>query len=313
MKNLNLLKFFGIIILSCFLLTNCNTKEKTKKTNLSEKIDVVEITTNIMDFNTLDTIKSGWHIFRYINNSAETHFFLLDKYPEGVTIENAEKEVAPVFQEGMYLINEGKPEEGFKEFQKLPEWFYNVVFTGGSGLVSPGKKSETTLYIEPGYYVIECYVKMANGVFHSSMGMVKQLIVEGKGKDSIQISPNAKITISSTNGIICNDTIKKGKQTFSVYFEDQKTYENFVGHDVNLVKIESDSIQKLENWMNWANPKGLINPSPEGFTFLGGVNDMPTGSTAYFTANLNEGTYALISEVPNPSTKNLLKIFTVSN
>jgi hypothetical protein len=46
---------------------------------------------------------------------------------------------------------------------------------------------------------------------------------------------------------------------------------------------------------------------------MGGVNDMPGGSTGYFTATLDPGNYALISEVPDASGKNLLKQFTISD
>jgi hypothetical protein len=49
------------------------------------------------------------------------------------------------------------------------------------------------------------------------------------------------------------------------------------------------------------------------FTFLGGVNDMPAGSIGYFTPTLEIGNYALIAEVPNASSKNMLKTFVVSN
>ena len=68
----------------------------------------------------------------------------------------------------------------------------------------------------------------------------------------------------------------------------------------------------LENWMNWANPKGLIEPAPNAVTFIGGVNDMPTGNIGFFTAELEPGKYVLISEVPNASSKNMLKTFVVS-
>src|SRR5680860_1002883 len=65
-------------------------------------------------------------------------------------------------------------------------------------------------------------------------------------------------------------------------------------------------------WMNWADSKGLISPAPEGITFLGGVNDMPAGSIGYFQVNLEPGNYALISEVPNTISKNMLKTFKIT-
>ena len=56
-----------------------------------------------------------------------------------------------------------------------------------------------------------------------------------------------------------------------------------------------------------------IEPAPEGIVFLGGVNDMPAESTGYFTAVLTPGKYALISEVPNTLSKNMLKTFVISD
>ena len=304
-----------IVSISLLIIQSCGSdKRSDKKEQVEDKKDnAIDIITEVMDFQTLDTIPSGWNTFRYVNKSSETHFFLFDKYPEGKTLEDTEKEVVPVFQNGMDLINEGKAEEGFAEFNKLPAWFFEVVFSGGSGLVSPKSSSLTTIKLEPGYYIIECYVKMVNGTFHSTMGMTKPIFVTSKDSGIKPPDATINITISSTDGITYDKPINKGIQTFSVHFEDQIVHENFVGHDINLVKLEENAnLDALESWMNWADPKGLITPSPEGFTFLGGVNDMPAGNTGYFEVNLKPGNYAFISEVPNALSKNMLKTFVVT-
>jgi len=304
-----------IIATFFYAFIGCNSEKKEDKNNIAKKpkAKLVEIVTEDMDFQMQDTISSGWHTFHYDNKSSETHFFLFDKYPEGKTIEDTEKEVGPIFQTGMDLINEGKAKEGFEAFNTLPEWFFDIVFVGGSGLVSPKKSSLTTLKLEPGYYVVECYVKMPNGKFHSSMGMVKALVVTEELSKVEPPQASFEIAISSTEGILFKDTIPSGRQVFSVKFNDQITHENFVGHDINLVRLDKDAnISSLESWMNWADPKGLITPAPKGFTFLGGVNDMPTGSKGYFEVNLVPGNYVLISEVPAANSKNLLKPFIVS-
>jgi hypothetical protein len=76
---------------------------------------------------------------------------------------------------------------------------------------------------------------------------------------------------------------------------------------------EGADLKALEAWMNWATPTGLMSSSlPAGFTFLGGANDAPEGSTLYFEAELMPGNYILISEVPNTSEKGMLKVFKVS-
>lgn len=307
---------FLLIAFFIVVLTGCKSDKKTAKMNEVEpaKDTIIEIVTEAMDFQTLDTIPSGWNTFKYLNNSNETHFFLLDKYPDGKTIVDTFREIIPPFQSGMDLINEGNAAEGYAEFNKLPAWFFEIVFTGGSGLVSPKKSSLTTVKLEPGYYLMECYVKMENGKFHTTMGMAKPIIVTNEDSGNIPPEATVNITISSSEGISYEGSIGKGEQVLSVYFKDQIAHEHFVGHDVNLVRLnENADLEALEKWMNWSDPKGLITPAPEGITFLGGVNEMPAGSTGYFTALFEPGKYALISEVPKSLSKNMLKTFEVSD
>lgn len=307
----NILKNIVCVIAALLILQSC--KVKNNDSDEPENNDIIEVITNIMDFQSVDTIPSGWTTFKYINKSNEPHFFLLEKYPENKFLEDGQKEIFPVFQKGMDLINNGNSEEGFAAFSELPAWYPQIVFKGGSGLVSPKKTSLTTIKMEPGYYVMECYVKMANGTFHSVMGMEKQLIVTDENNNNPEPKADINVTLSSTKGYIIDKPIQKGNQTISVYFEDQIVHENFVGHDLNLMKIEKGVIlENIENWMNWANPKGLISPAPQGITFLGGVNDMPAGSLAFLTITLDPGKYAFVAEVPNTLSKNMLVPFIVA-
>ena len=309
--------FIGIVVLVSFTFLSIQSCKSDKKSTQGETVaeakeNVIEIITENMDFQMPDTIPSGWNTFRYQNRSPQTHFFLVDKYPEGKTSEDAENLVAPVFDSAMKLIMEGKTEEGYAEFAKLPEWFSEVVFVGGSGLLSPDQVAETTINLKPGKYIIECYVKMSNGVFHTSMGMTKDIVVKPADSGNKELIADADINISSTDGIVFNDSISSGKHIFSVFYKDQIVHENFVGHDINLVKLdENANLEELENWMNWADPKGLIEPAPDGITFMGGVNDMQEGNIGFFTANLKPGKYALVSEVTNALSKNMLKTFVV--
>ena len=310
----NILKSFFILSLTFTVLISCKSEKKQDQqiTTEEKKDNFIEIITEGMDFQSVDTILSGWNTFKYMNKSTQAHFFLLDKYPEGKTIQNTIEEVGPPFDKGMEFIMEGKIEEAMAEFGKLPEWFSKIVFTGGSGLVSPNQTSITTVKLDPGLYIMECYVKMADGKFHTSMGMAKEIHVLEEDSRHLPPSADIYITISSTDGINYNEKINKGIHTFSVHYKDQIVHENFVGHDVNLVKLDHNAdLKKLEDWMNWATPTGLMDPIPEGVTFLGGTNDAPAGSTQYFKAHLDPGDYAFISEVPNTSKKGMLKTFTI--
>lgn len=306
----------SLVFLSFVILESCKIdKKQTQQEHVESKAEnVIEIITENMDFQMPDTIPSGWNTFRYKNVSPQTHFFLIDKYPEGKTSKDAENLVAPVFDHAMKLIMDGKSEEGFAAFAKLPEWFGDVVFVGGSGLLSPNQVGETTLNLKPGQYIIECYVKMSNGVFHTSMGMTKDIKVTDTDSGNKELISDIDITISSTDGIIFNDSIRAGEHIFSVFYKDQIVHENFVGHDVNLVRLSDNAnLNELESWMNWADPKGLIEPAPNGITFIGGVNDMPEGNTGYFQTTLEPGNYALVAEVPNALRKNMLRTFKVAH
>ncbi|MFD1161831.1 hypothetical protein [Hwangdonia seohaensis] len=307
---------FLLLLLFCVCF-NCKNEKNTKpitESTADEPSNVIDIVTRSMEFQSADTIPSGWNTFKYQNLSNETHFFLMDKYPEGKTVDNTLTDVAPVFEEGMDLINKGKAEEGFAVFGKLPAWFGDIVFSGGSGLIAPKHTAITSVKLDPGYYIMECYVKMPNGKFHTSMGMAKPVIVLEEDSGNTPPEPTVNIEVSNTEGITYDKNITKGKQIFSVFYKDQKQHENFMQHDVNLVKLENGvSEDALEAWMDWSNPKGLITPVPKGVTFLGGVNDMPAGSTGYFYTDLKPGKYAFISEVPNTKGKGLFKTFEVKD
>ncbi|CAL67942.1 secreted protein [Christiangramia forsetii KT0803] len=309
----------SIAIISC----KSDTKEKPEqpgKTDIEEgsksksksSNEVISIITNAMEFNTKERWKSGWKTIKYKNNSNETHFILFDKYPEGKNLEDTKKEIVPPFQEGMDFINAGEFEKVGEAFGKLPEWFQEVEYKGGVGLISAKSTAQSTIYLDPGTYIIECYVKMANGVFHSTEGMNKQIEVTKADSSKLDIKADYVINIDVNNGIVFNEMVSAGEKTFKVKFGEQKVHENYVMSDVHLVWIdEGADISKLNSWMNWADPKGLQTPSPEGFKFLGGMQEMNQGGTGYFTVNIRSGNYALIAEVPDPQSKGLLKTFTV--
>ncbi|WP_236640949.1 hypothetical protein [Flagellimonas alvinocaridis] len=302
------------------ILFSCKQQEKNKVSDENASINKispvekgeVHVLTKSMEFIAADTLLAGWNTFIYENQSTEVHFILLDKYPEGKTVANTKAEVIPPFDEGMKLIMEGDMDNAVAAFGKLPEWFHQIKFCGGTGFISPKHTTQSTVYLEPGRYAMECYVKMFNGEWHTSHGMIKEFMVSDKTTTLSQPKPTATIDISSTAGIILKDSLSQGKQIIETNFLDQKAYEHFVGHDINLVKYEDNaSMDSLLLWMNWMNPRGLRSPSPEGFTFLGGMNNLSAGDKGYFEADLVPGNYVIISEVPEADTKKLMYTFTI--
>jgi hypothetical protein len=270
---------------------------------------VVDVTSTGMNLQVPAEIPSGWTTFRFNNRSGVTHFFLVERLPEGKTVEDSRAEVVPVFQAAMDLIVAGDPGAGFAEFANLPDWFPGIVFGGGPGLTAPGRTAETTLFLEPGTYAIECYVKTADGTFHSSLGMIEGLTVTEASSGGSEPKPTLDVTIAN-GGIEIEGTLRPGMHTIAVHFAEQMAHEHLLGHDVHLARIDDGTdMDALAAWMDWTSPGGLASPAPA--EFLGGTQEMAAGQTVYVAALLTPGQYALIAEVPNPAGKNMLKTFTV--
>jgi hypothetical protein len=321
----HILNFLWISLLLIEFLISCNNGEKSdlsQQMNIEEKVvvenvklpvfgNLVEVRTTGMNFILPDEIPSGWTTFRYSNESVLTHFMLVDKLPvvDGKQITYADfGDIPPIFRDAMDLINVGKSAEGFAEFSRLPSWFSEIIFSGGVGLVSPGETAQTTIYVDPGTYVVECYVK-TDGIFHT---MTEQVIVKEKSLKQTPPTATMNLEISREGGIEVLTEAKAGLQTIGVHFKDQGPHEHFLGHDVHLVKLEQGSdLEELNSWMTWTTPEGLNTPAP--VKFLGGAQDMPAGKTGYITVDLKPGNYAWIAEVPDPESKNMLKQFTVGD
>ena len=274
-----------------------------------------EYTVTGLQFDGPAELTPGWTTFRLKNMSAMAHFAIIERLPDGITVEDQQRDVAPVFQNFMDNFN-GKELSAPESGMELPEWYGNVIFLGGPGLTSPNTISETTVYLQPGNYLMECYVK-TDGIFHSynpdpeQMGMVLGITVSGDERETIEPEAGMELLISSENGFQMNGIPQLGDNTIKVVFTDQAAYANFVGHDVHLVKLEEDEDLEMVNvWMDWTKPEGLQTPAPA--TFIGGVNDMPPGGVSYMNVTLEPGTYAFVAEVPDPASKNLLVTFSLS-
>ena len=312
------MRFFAVTLSALLILVlvaaGCQSGEDHAENVDSDSPRVVDLTIDGLTISGPDRINPGWNTFRVTNNSEMTHFMLFDKIPDSLDVWD-HKDVAGVFQEGMNLINAGDMEAAFAVFGGLPAWYQDVVFWGGPGFIGPKQTFEVTMFVPEGRYVIECYVKTA-GVFHSytsvenALGMVHQLDVSGEPTANVPPEADLAVRISSTDGIVMAGEPVAGEHLISVEYLDQIVHESFLGHDVHLVRMDGDlTLEELAPWMNYLNPDGLETPAPA--IFQGGINEMPAGQTAFFTATLEPGRYALIAETPDAVAKNMAIEFTV--
>ena len=276
---------------------------------------VVEIRAVGMKFEGPGQIPSGWTTFRFINTSNMLHFAMIDDPPDGVTAELMSRTSIPAFQEAMDAMNAGDEEGVNTAFGKFPAWMGDMAYRGGPGFLSAGLTTETTVYLEPGYYVLECYIK-TNGVFHTispspgTLGMLHELEVTEQASGASEPSANVSVTINNTRLSITEGSFKVGANVVRVNFLEQQVFPTFVGNDVHIVRLDSpEDLPVVADWMDWRKPRGLETPAPA--TFLGGINDMPAGSHGYIHVTLEPGDYALIGETPEPLAQNFALPFSV--
>jgi len=309
------------IIAALLMLQGCGQREEiagkvNAKSEPAERAQVVEIRAIGKTFEGPAEIPSGWTTFKFVNASSMIHFALIDVPPEGITTEIFTSTVGRYFQDAMDGMNAGDEEAVKAAFAKFPEWIGDLGRNGGPGLLSPGRTGQTTVYMKPGHYFLECYVK-SDGIFHTTSpgdgkpGMMLDLVVTDQQNNAPEPVANVTLAIKNTGMEIAGGEIKPGINTIRVEFVEQQALPSFVGNDVHLMKVESeDDIQRADAWLDWRAKDGLEDPSP--VIFLGGVNDMPAGSHAYFTVDLQPGDYALIAEMPSPAETGFVHRFTVS-
>jgi hypothetical protein len=94
-------------LLVLVLAAACSPAERAEPVP-EEGQGVVNIIARGLSFEAPDEIPSGWTTFRFTNGSPLTHFALVERMPEGFGIAEQQQQLAPVFQEGMDLLNAGE-------------------------------------------------------------------------------------------------------------------------------------------------------------------------------------------------------------
>jgi len=288
------------------------------------------------EFSTTE-IPSGWTTISFDNRTDHTHFAYLAKVPQDA-IAGAEEDgedlldyyVEHVTRPFQWFMDDVDPERepdpddlsdkysNLEEEVIFPGWFEAVLPSGGAGLTGADTTSRTTVNLDPGEYIVECYVKNDEGKFHSYLGMIESLTVTEERSGS---EPEATLDLSlSTAGIGFDEDVQSGEHTVAVQVEDQQVYDHLLGHDVHLIRFDDETTTAdVNGWTNWMDPTQLVSDGTDPGTFVGGVQTIltpellegGTPETAYLDVDLNPGAYAWVSEVPDPAGKGMLETFTV--
>lgn len=233
-----------------------------------------------------ESIPSGWTRVTMINDGAEAHHAQLIAVPAGQT-----------FDDVMNLFaTEGEAALG------------QLTLAGGPGTVEPGGSSEAIIWLEPGEYVITCFVTSPDGVPHIMKGMVAPLTVT---EATIATQPPvADVQVSMLDfAFSMPQELKEGPTTFELVNDGAEAHEFAVLRLAEGVtpQMFADFVASMgaESTPEAAVEGGHVDhstpsaPPPMPFSSVGGLQAIAPGTTGYALIDLTPATYMAICFVPS--------------
>jgi hypothetical protein len=158
---------------------------------------------------------------------------------------------------------------------------------GGPAMIDAHRTDEVTLDLQPGTYVLACFVPSPDGTPHVAKGMLKRLEVTAPDQ-SEATPPAARDTFSLRDfSFEMPGTMRAGQATYKV------VNAGFQPHELVVVKrAEGTPLEDVRAWF-----KERAGPPP--FEAVGGINGLSPGRVGYMTLDLQPGTYAAICVIPD--------------
>lgn len=210
-----------------------------------------------------DTIPAGWTTFHLMNDGTMLHHVAIVRLDSGKTL--ADVEAA--------LKTQGPP----------PKWFVEV---GGPNAPDPKAQANATLNMQPGSYVLLCFVDIPGNVPHFAKGMVRPLTVVASTAPSTEPTADVNIALADYS-FTTTGAVKPGHHTVKV------TNNGPQSHEVELVHLAPG--KTLKDFAAWLDK--MDGPPPA--SAIGGVVGMAPGTSNYFDVDLVAGNYAFLCFLPD--------------
>ena len=238
------------------------------------KTNAVELRGDEYAFVLPETIEGGWTTLELANTGREPHEFALAKLGAGRTIADVKR----------YLADPNSQQ------QPPPRW---VQIRAGIPTLDGGEKAALTQKLDPGRYVLLCFLDAPDGKSHIEHGMLREFVVEG---DAGAETPEADATLT-LGAALAAPTLEAGERTIEL------RNENEAPSSVFLTAFEPGKTEKdLTRWEE----RGMPGLAPA--RFLGGAIDVPPHASVYLTFRFERGReYTLLDDEHG-----LQKVFTPS-
>jgi hypothetical protein len=232
-----------------------------------------------------ESIPSGWTRVTLINDGAEIHHAQLIAVPAGQTVDD----VMAVFAA-----------DGEAALGKL-------TLAGGPGSAEPGRSSEAVIWLDPGQYVITCFVTSPDGMPHIMKGMVAALTVT-EATDATE-PPAADFQVSMLDfAFAIPQELAEGPTTIEILNDGTEA------HEFAVLKLNEGVTPEMfaefmanmgaESTPDEAVDGGHVHGTPAAppalpFKMSGGLQAIAPGTKGYAIIDLTPATYMAICFVPS--------------
>lgn len=232
--------------------------------------NVVTITATEYAFGMPDTIPAGLTTFRLANQGKELHHASLVRLGAGKS--------AADFQAGLAAA--------MQSHAPPPPW---LAFVGGPNAVTLGDTAITTQVVEPGSYVVVCWIPTLDGTPHVMKGMLHPLVVTPSAAPAPAL-PAADVTITLTDyDFQLSQPLTAGRHVVRVENAGAQA------HEVVIAALAPG--KTLHDFVAWEQG-GEKGPLPTG-QWLGGVTTLDVGGHSQFATTLAAGNYLLLCFWPD--------------
>jgi len=207
-----------------------------------------------------------------------------------VTLDNQGKEE---HQAQLLRINDGVTPQQLQEAQtdQTGEKLLGLTTVkGGVNGIAPGTKQSAVSKLDPGQYLMLCFIRSADGVAHAAKGMVAPFTVT---KPTLAAEPKYGYEVEAKDFQFTVPTLKAGEQTIEFKNNGPSPHEMTL-YQVAAGKTAAD-VQKFLT--STTPPTG-----PPPFVGYGGGSAIAPGTSTFPTIDFKPGTYVVTCFVPDPKT-----------
>jgi hypothetical protein len=215
-------------------------------------------------FDAPDTVAAGLTSIDLLNRGPDLHHAWLVRLDEGHTATD-------------YFV-------ALKAGGTPPSWAHDV---GGPNAPAPGQRSSAFVNLEPGRYLLVCFVPAADGAPHLMKGMLHQLVVRPAASPSaVSLSPDAELSLRDYDFTFAKPIVA-GHRILRVRNDGVQP------HEVVVVRINpGHTVEEVAAWAE--KPNG----PPPGMP-IGGTTGLAPGAEDAVALDLQPGEYGLICFLPD--------------